>query len=263
MVDRGVIYLAINHHSYLEAALVSAVALRVQAVHIPIIIISNLLSLNRLPLDRYAITPCCVGSPLLSSSLGQSRWLKTQINAYSPYDETLFLDADILPLNDLSSLWPYLDLGDMAMAADRMPEIGYCDHIAPAEVEFTLERLAPHTVHFNSGVMLWRRTATTEALFTQWHREWQRFGQQDQLALARAIDLTQASVQQLPRGYNLSPRDAEPLIKRGETVHLLHCWGGKVASGRFKKLAKRFCPEAVSAVEQIFTTFPEPERLTL
>ncbi|MGF1516734.1 MAG: hypothetical protein ACFCVB_02860 [Nodosilinea sp.] len=66
-------------------------------------------SLNHLPLDTYAITPRCVGSPTLSSSLGLSRWLKTQINAYSPYDETLFLDADILPLDDLSSLWPYVD----------------------------------------------------------------------------------------------------------------------------------------------------------
>jgi hypothetical protein len=263
MVDRGVIYLAVNHHSYLEAALISAVALRAQAAHIPIIIISNLPSLNHLPLDRYAITPRCVGSPTLSSSLGLSRWLKTQINAYSPYEETLFLDADILPLDDLSSLWPYLDQADVAMAADRMSVIGRCDHIAQAEVEFTLERLAPHTMHFNSGVMLWRRTAATEALFTQWHREWQRFGQQDQLALARALDLTQTTVQPLPQAYNLSPRDAEPLIKRGETVHLLHCWGGKVASGRFKKLAKRFCPEAVSAVDQIFTPFLEPERLTL
>jgi hypothetical protein len=263
MVDRGVVYLAVNHHSYLEAALISAVALRAQAAHIPIIIISNLPSLNHLPLDRYAITPRCVGSPTLSSSLGLSRWLKTQINAYSPYEETLFLDADILPLDDLSSLWPYLDQADMAMAADRMPEIGRCDHIAQAEVEFTLERLAPHTMHFNSGVMLWRRTPTTQALFTQWHREWQRFGQQDQLALARALDLTQTTVQPLPQGYNLSPRDAEPLIKRGEPVHLLHCWGGKVANGRFKKLAKRFCPEAVNAVDQIFTTFSEPERLTL
>ncbi len=241
----------------------SAVALRAQDAHIPILVISNLPGLNHLPLERYAITPRCLGQPTSTPSLGLSRWLKTQINTYSPYDETLFLDADILPLVNLSSLWPYLDQGNVAMATDRMAEIGLCDHVTQAEVEFTLEQLSPQTTHFNSGVLLWRRTVTTEALFTQWHCEWQRFGQQDQLALARAIDRTQTRVVPLPQSYNLSPRDAEPLIKKGETIHMLHCWGGKVASGRYKKLARRFCPEAVNAVDEIFANAAEPERLTL
>ncbi|MDA0267329.1 MAG: putative nucleotide-diphospho-sugar transferase [Cyanobacteria bacterium] len=262
MLERGVIYLAVNHHSYLEAALISAVALRAQDGQIPIIIISNLPDLNYLPLERYAITPRCLEPLIMADSMGLSRWLKTQINAYSPYDETLFLDADMLPLGNLSSLWPYLDQGDIAMATDRMAEIGLCDHVAPEEVQFTLDRLSPHTTHFNSGVLLWRRTATTEALFAQWHQEWQRFRRHDQLALARAIDRTQTAVVQLPHHYNLSPRDAEPRIKRGEPIHLLHCWGGKVLSGRFKKLAQRFCPEAVSAVADVFAHALEPERLT-
>jgi hypothetical protein len=262
MVDRGVIYLAINQ-SYLEAALISAVALRAQDGQIPILVISNLPSLNHLPLERYAITPRCVGQPTLAPGLGLSRWLKTQINAYSPYAETLFLDADILPIGALSSLWPYLAQGDLAMAADRMPTLGRCDHVAQEEVEFTLAHLSPQTVHFNSGVMLWRRTAATDALFAQWHREWHRFGQQDQLALARAVDHTQTAVVQLPSSYNISPRDAEPLIKRGEAIHLLHCWGGKVTSGRFKKLAQRFCPEAVRAVDGLFADVSAPERLII
>ena len=263
MVDRGVIYLAVNDQSYLEAALISAVALRAQDAQLPIIVISNLPGLNHLPLERYGITPRYLGQSLAIPSLGLSRWLKTHINAYSPYDETLFLDADILPIGYLSSLWPYLEQGDMAMAADRMAEIGRCDHVAPEEVAFTLERLSPTTRHFNSGVMLWRRTAATDDLFSQWHREWQRFGQLDQLALARAIDVTQTSVIQLPNRYNLSPRDAEPLIKKGESIAMLHCWGGKVSSGRFKKLAKRFCPEAVIAVDALFAQVSEPEPLTL
>jgi hypothetical protein len=52
MVDRGVIYLAVNDQSYLEAALISAVALRAQDAQLPIIVISNLPGLNHLPLER-------------------------------------------------------------------------------------------------------------------------------------------------------------------------------------------------------------------
>ena len=252
MVDRGIVYLAVNHTSYLEAALISAIALRDREATLPITVFSNLPELDGLCLDRYGIDRRRIDLPASTPSLGLSRRLKTQLNTYSPYGETLFLDADILPIGDLTDLWAYLDGADMAMAADRMAEIGRCDHVAPEEINFTLAQLAPETRHFNSGVVLWRRTVAIDDLFTAWQHEWQRFGQQDQLALARAIDLTQTSVVQLPYSYNISPRDAEPLIKRGEPIHLLHCWGGKVTSGRFKKLARRYCPQAVGAVDDLW-----------
>lgn len=263
MVDRGVVYLAVNHPSYLEAALISAIALRDHEATLPITIFSNVPELDDLCLDRYDIDRRWLDLPASTPSLGLSRRLKTQLNTHSPYGETLFLDADILPMVGLADLWAYLDRGDMAMAADRMAEIGQCDHVAPEEIAFTLAQLAPETRHFNSGVVLWRRTAATDDLFTAWQHEWQRFGQQDQLALARAIHTTQTPVVQLPYRYNISPRDAEPLIKRGEAIHLLHCWGGKVASGRFKKLARRYCPQAVGAVDEIWAQLSTPEPVAL
>jgi hypothetical protein len=253
MTGRGVVYLAVNHQNYLEAALISAVALRRQEPTLPITIISNLPALSYLSLDQYGITLQGLGESTTAQGLAVSRSLKTQINHYSPYRETLFLDADILPIRSIAGLWSYLGQGDVAMAEDRLPQIHLCDHVAREEIEFTLKILPHHTAHFNSGVFLWRRTAGTDNLFSHWHREWQRFQQQDQLALARAIGSTQTAVVKIPRSYNISPRDAEPLLKRGEEIHLLHCWGGKVSDGRFKKLARRFCAEAVTAVEILWS----------
>jgi len=50
--------------------------------------------------------------------------------------------------------------------------------------------------------MLFRRTLATDKLFEAWHQEWSRFGQQDQLALVRAIARTKLSVQHLTRRWN-------------------------------------------------------------
>jgi hypothetical protein len=251
MTDRGIIYLAVQQQEYLEAALISAITLRQQAPQIPITIVSDLYDLKYLDLNKFGLRGKLVTTSPNLSGLARSRSLKTQINTYSPYQETLFLDADILPVGNIAGIWSYLEQADLAMACDRLPEIWLCDHVAPPEKEFTLDCLPTHTTHFNSGVMLWRRTPETTRLFSLWHQEWQRFQQQDQLALARAICLSQTPINVIPNSYNISPRDAEPLIKQGKTIHLLHCWGGKVTQGHFKKLARRFCPEAVKALETL------------
>jgi hypothetical protein len=133
MADRGVVYLAVQQFGYLEAALISALALRALHPHLPITVVSDLSALAEVPLDRH-----------------------------------------------------------------------------------------------------------------------------DQLALARAIAASHTSVLELPRRYNLSPRDAEPLLKQGESANLLHCWGGKVTSGRFRRLARRFCPQALETAEQLLSTIAEP-----
>jgi hypothetical protein len=89
--------------------------------------------------------------------------------------------------------------------------------------------------------MLWRAGEPTATLFQHWHQEWRRFARQDQLALVRAIASSRIQVATLPASYNTSPRDA-----RGQTVHLLHCWGNKVQRGMFRRFAAVHCPKAVA-----------------
>jgi len=258
MADRGVVYLAVQQFGYLEAALISALALRAFHPHLPITVVSDLSALAELPLDRHGLEAHLLQPVPVGTDLSLSRAVKTRIYNFSSHRDTLYLDADMLPVQPLTSLWSILEQGDVALVPDRLPEIGLCDHIAPEEVAYTLERLAPSTRQFNSGLILWRRSAASTALFEAWHREWRRFGRHDQLALARAIAASHTSVLELPRRYNLSPRDAEPLLKQGEPANLLHCWGGKVTSGRFRRLARRFCPQALETAEQLLATIAEP-----
>ena len=257
MADRGVVYLAVQQFCYLEAALISALALRALHPDLPITVVSDLPALAALPIERHGLEARLLPQPHHGSGLSLSRAVKTRIHTFSPHRDTLYLDADMLPVQPLTSLWNILEQDDLALVPDRLPEIGLCDHIAPEEVAFTLECLPASTRQFNSGLILWRRSATSMALFEAWHREWQRFARHDQLALARAIFTSQTPVLELPRHYNLSPRDAEPLLKRGEPATLLHCWAGKLTSGRFRRLAGRFCPQALEIADELLATVAE------
>jgi len=183
-----------------------------------------------------------------------SRQIKTRLYAYSPYEETLFLDADILPFQPIAGLWDYLGESDFAMVLDRLPLVSLCDHIAQEEKAYTLQILEKDAVQFNSGVMLWRNTPVVQQLFQQWYEEWCKFQRHDQLALVRAIHTTQISVTKLPKTYNTSPTDAAPLVVGEMNVHLLHCWGGMVASGEFRRFAQQFYPKAVETAIAVMTS---------
>jgi hypothetical protein len=253
MGKQGVVYCATGRPDYLEAALISAIALRNLEPDLPITLLSERSDLPQRSLSRYGINSRSLDISQVSSEHLPflSRYLKTRLIHLSPYEETLLLDADILPHQPVQPLWQALDRGDIAMVKDRLPTVALCDHVAAEEKQYTLGQVAPTTPQYNSGVMLWRKNAATLALFEQWHEEWQRFCRQDQLALVRAIHRSQMSVVELPRSYNISPIDAAPVVAAGGSIHLMHCWGGMVASGKFRQLAQGHCPRAVHTVQQL------------
>jgi len=252
MTNRGVIYCAVASVLYLEAALISAIALRQLEPEIPITIISNLPLLKLLPLSNYRINFNFVEAKNTSdNSYFSSRDIKTRLSTFTPYEETLFQGADILPLMPISPIWDYLSDTDLAMVVDRTPTVSLCDHISQSEKNYTLQFLPGSTTQFNSGVILWRDNFQTQALFQQWHEEWRQFQKHDQLALVRAIRFTQVFVASLPHIYNIVPYDAEPLLSQKRDVNLLHCCVGLVLSGEYHQIAQRFYPQIVDYVTKI------------
>jgi lipopolysaccharide biosynthesis glycosyltransferase len=253
MISQGVVYCLTDSEAYLEAVLISAIALRSLEPELPISIISNLPQLNKLALKPYKIsTRLLTSQELISNNSFISRYVKTHLISWSPYTETLFLDADILPRQPISDLWGYLTKAPIAMVRDRLPTVELCDHISPAEKLYTLERIPPLSPQFNSGVMLWQNNKETQQLFTQWQQEWQIFQKQDQLALVRALHHCQIPVAEIPTTYNVSPIDSLSLIQAGYKIHLLHCWGGMVASGEFRQIARSHYPEIIEKVDFLF-----------
>ncbi|MEH2382756.1 MAG: putative nucleotide-diphospho-sugar transferase [Nostoc sp.] len=279
MRNRGVVYCAMGNIIYLEAALISAMSLRQLEPKIPITLICDHPLLKLLPLGDYEITPSFIeASEINDDSSFLSRDIKTCQSTFSLYKETLFLDADILPLKPISELWDYLSQKDMAMVVDRLPTLSLCEHISPEEKSYTLQYLPEGTTQFNSGVILWRDSIQTQFLFELWHQEWLKFKKHDQLALVRAINRTQFSVTRLPQIYNISPIDAASrvnnksvemlshihqmcqikaasMLDQKNDICFLHCWGRLVTSGKFRQIAYKFYPNIVEQVVGAITFY--------
>jgi hypothetical protein len=121
-----------------------------------------------------------------------TRYYKTQLHHYG-FDVTLFLDADTVPIAPITSIWRELRFADVCLPLDVHP---YVHHLilthfddrlrCLAEYAYMKERkLLDHPLH-SSGLMLFRRSRSSDKLFQRWHREWKWFQQEDQLALVRA-----------------------------------------------------------------------------
>ena len=255
VISRGVIYCATNHVFFLEAALISAIAFRRLNPEIPVTILCDALTYQVLPLENLDIK--LIEVPIEANGnealMFVSRNLKTQLAKMTPYQETLYIDSDMLPLKSIAPIWDYLSEADFAMAHDEMTTITQCDHIAKVEIDYTMGILPGSTLQFNSGLMLWRDNAETQTLFEQWQQEWQHFKKHDQLAMVRALATTQLNVAQLPVNYNISPIDAAPSLLPKNEVYFLHCWGGQVASREYRRIARQFYPHIVDQVNALLS----------
>jgi hypothetical protein len=137
-----------------------------------------------------------------------TRYYKTQINQYG-FDTTLFLDADTLPVANIRPIWRELRFADICLSRDLhsqvrdLIELHYWDRKRcwPEYYYMGDMGLMQHRL-YSSGVMLFRRSIAIDKLFEAWHEEWNRFRQEDQLALVRAIARTKPPVHHLTRRWN-------------------------------------------------------------
>jgi hypothetical protein len=152
-----------------------------------------------------------------------TRFYKTQVNEYG-FDTTLFLDADTLAIAPIGHIWRELRFSEICMSLDIHPDVGHLIKKGRKDrerrrFEYTHMQelgLIDHPF-FNSGVMLFRRTAAVDQLFKVWHEEWDGFQGEDQLALVRAMSRTGMYV------HTLSSRWNERLRKFGSVDQAQRC----------------------------------------
>jgi hypothetical protein len=252
--NRGAVFCATGSFNYLEAALISSLALRKHEPTLPITLLSNIAGLEALDLEGTGIAIRQIAPELSPGSEAfASRWIKTQLASLSPYRVSLYVDADMLTMQPLGQLWQALDQFPIGLVPDRLPLVSQCDHVAAEEKVMTLATLGGDATHFNSGLILWRSSEEARNLFAHWHQQWCHFERHDQLALARAIHRSGVNVKSLPSSYNTSPRDA-----RGRSVHLLHRWGGTVSRGIFRRFAAAHQPAVVAEAQRRLQSLPIP-----
>lgn len=138
--------------------------------------------------------------------------IKPLLYQCSPYDWTLYVDADAVFMKPIEEGFRLLDEFDMVVTEETLTlaEL-YNKQLAGWEINIqerdvtVVEIGGDDTQKFiNSGVMFFRKSKAVAKLFNDWHSEWQRFQQWDeQLSLTRALHNNPAvKVKRLPVAWN-------------------------------------------------------------
>ena len=120
-----------------------------------------------------------------------SRLAKTTMLDWSAFEHTLYLDADTQVYRDVGAGFGMLEDGwDVALCASGNQGNGQGDevlwHLTDEERALTLAEMS-EPLQLQAGVMFVARNRRTQALWHAWRDEWERFRDEDQGALLRAL----------------------------------------------------------------------------
>ena len=114
------------------------------------------------------------------------RWAKVNLARLTPFDETLFLDADTRIHGKLDIGFRLLAHYDLVIVASRPQHSEVLSHLSAEERTYTLQQLLD-PLQLNTGVMWFNRAVTP--LFEAWRFEWNLYKDKDQGALLRALEV--------------------------------------------------------------------------
>lgn len=132
------------------------------------------------------------------------RWAKVNLLELSPFEWTLYLDADTRVRGDLSVGFDILRSGwEMVMVPSKQGELEAASILVEGERNATLAELGDcWPLMLNTGVIWFRRTPRTARLWQMWREEWLRFQEHDQGALMRAMERCPVKLWLLGRAFN-------------------------------------------------------------
>jgi len=187
--SRGVCYVAYGDNAEREANL-SIASLR-RYCNYPVAIAN----------DKTALVPMPANGELTNAQ--KSRWAKVNLDAWSPFDLSLYLDADTRVNGSVLAGFDIMQDGyDMAMTPSSNQGGECLWHVDKRERDDTLLELGREPLQLQAGVMFFRKTERTNQLFATWKSEWLRWKGQDQAALLRAMQQVPVKLHLLGRPWN-------------------------------------------------------------
>lgn len=133
-----------------------------------------------------------------------AREYKTQVYQYTPFEYTLYLDADTVVVGTLQAGFSALRAGwDVAAAMDYRQTVGRIDHLPQNDVDAVIKMTGTGEYpHLNTGMLFFRKSPEVEDLYNLWHKEWERFHYRDQGAFVRAVHQSEAKIWVLAWQWN-------------------------------------------------------------
>ncbi len=152
----GVIYVAFGR-VYLAQALFSLKTLREFNPSLSVCIITNIADVKA-PDENVIIK-------YFEEPSSRSRFYKTDLYELSPFEKTMFVDADTEIKSDLSFCEELLNSYDLLIRPEPLSIGDLSSEARPKEKFEILKRYG----EFNSGVMLFKRTEPVREFFLKWH----------------------------------------------------------------------------------------------
>jgi hypothetical protein len=132
-----------------------------------------------------------------------ARAAKVILYDLSPYDHTLYVDADTRIQGNVSIGFKLLDDGyDLVIVPSANQGSDVLWNVAADERQRTFEEVGFRPLQLQAGVMWFRKSDATRQFFVAWAKEWARFEGQDQAAFTRALVQSPVKVWLLGRPFN-------------------------------------------------------------
>jgi len=169
----------------------------------PVCVITNLrLSLADVPL-------LASGDSLVSVAGNQedNRQVKASILEYSPFAKSIFIDSDTVVLGDLVEGAKYLEYFDVAARLNPYPQ----ERRGKGDVTIFEGLTVRDCPHWNSGVLLFRRSAAAQDFFARWAENYALLrNPYDQVAFVKTVFEHGARVLSLDARWNAT----DPIVGR-------------------------------------------------
>lgn len=152
--------------------------------------------------------PVCVQRDRVTglTDVQQSRRAKVTLLDWSPFDHTVYLDADTTVYQDIGAGFEMLADGfDLVLCASGNQGADLLWHVGQDDKTATLAAVRnPEPLQLQAGVLFVTRNPRTTALFRAWRDEWEQGRGQDQGALLRALARVPVRVWLLGHPWNSS-----------------------------------------------------------
>lgn len=131
------------------------------------------------------------------------RLAKLNLDILSPYRDTLYLDADTRPYQDLFVIFALLADGFDLIITPSVNQHGEClIHLSEQERDETWAEVGYIPLQLQGGLFAFRKSAVMSEFFAVWRDEWQRYQDQDQGAMLRALHKVPLRLWLLGRPFN-------------------------------------------------------------
>ena len=120
----------------------------------------------------------------LEMDTDMNRAIKTDLIAYTAFDNTLFIDSDTLIAGDINNIFEFSKQFDIGIKLNWRPQM-ISDK---SQFEITEELSVGDFPHWNSGVIFFTQNEQSRLFFATWHQNYAEMGSPyDQPSLAKTI----------------------------------------------------------------------------